>query len=331
MFIQSVIQRLATRIFVLLATAGIFVATASAQQPANFSAPPATAGTPAATGPATAISAGIPSYPDSTKGLESFVKQMLRLYKEGDQQQLTQYEDSLTLSNPDRWFKSVFGDDLGGRMTAISARTRADARAHTTDMLAAQIAAERTDIEAVRFDDSCNLRATATEYPFLLLRQKPEPLYDVRFLGGSSASVWAYFAYVDGGFRFIGDMEKKQLGVREASLPGSIPRIQLGSTVEQAKVLHREDPVYPELAQYMGLQGTVVLHAIIAKDGSVQDLYLDQGQCLLTQSAVNAVKKWRYSPTIVNGDPVEVDTTIAVVFGFRPEMQVPLHPHHTMR
>ena len=319
MFTQSAIQPLATRIFVLLAAASIFAATASAQQPANFSAPPATAGTPAAIGPATAVSAGIPSYPDSAKGLESFVKQMLRLYKEGDQQRLTQYEDSLTLSNPDRWFKSVFGDDLGGRMTAISARTRADAQVHITDMLSAQIAAERMYVEAVRFDDSCNLRATAIEYPFLLLRQKPEHLYDVRFLGKSSGSVWAYFAYVDGGFRFVGDMEKKQLGVLEASPPGSTPRIQLGSMVEQAKVIHREEPVYPELAQYMGLQGTVVLHAIIAKDGSVQNLYLDQGQCLLTQSAVNAVRKWRYSPTIVNGEPVEVETTIAVGFGLKPK------------
>jgi hypothetical protein len=187
---------------------------------------------------------------------------MARLCHEGDQQELTQYENSLTLPDPDRWFKSVFGDELGGRMTAISAPMRTDAEIHTSDLLAAQIAAERTDVEAVRFDDSCNLRATATEYPFLLLRQKPEHLYDVCFLGKSSASIWAYFAYINGGFRFIGDMEKKQLGVREPKpATGSPPRIQVGSTVEQAKVVHRERPVYPELAQHMGLQGTVVLHA----------------------------------------------------------------------
>ncbi|MGA9630514.1 MAG: energy transducer TonB [Candidatus Acidiferrales bacterium] len=317
----------------LLAAVFTLAVTVAAQQPSNSSAAPtAAAALPAPPGPLATISASIPPYPDTAKGLENLVKKMLRLYKEGDQQKLAQYENSLTLPDSDRWFKSVFGDDLGGRMTAISAPARADAEVHATEMLAAQIAAERMDIEAVRFDDSCNLRATSTEYPFLLLRQKPEPLYDVRFLGRSSASVWAYFAYVDGGFRFIGDMEKKQLGIREASSPaGSPPRIKLGSTVEQAKLIRREEPVYPELAQYKGLQGTVVLHAIIAKDGSVQNLYLDQGQCLLTQSAVNAIKKWRYSPTILNGEPVAVDTTIAVVFGFRPEMQGRLHPHHTMR
>jgi len=300
--IETGIQRLATRVFVLLGSACIFAGTAPAQQPASPSAPPTDAAT-------------LPSYPDSTKGLEKFVKEMLRLEKEGDLQELALYEKSLALPDPGGWFKSVFGDDLGRQMTAISAPMRADAENHTAAMLAAQIAEKRTDVEAIRFDDSCNLDATPVEYPFLLLRQKPEHLYDVRFLGNSSASVWAYFAYVDGGFRFIGNLKKRELGVREGRPPSvSTQRILLGGTVQQAKALYREQPEYPPSARELGIQGTVLLHAIVGKDGSVQDLYLNEGQCLLAQSAMKAVKKWRYSPTKLNGESVEVDTTITVVF-----------------
>lgn len=260
-------------------------------------------------------SASIPSYPDSAKGLQNLVKDMLKLEKEGDQQELALYEKSLELPNPDRWFKSVFGENLGARMTTVSATARMAAETGLPDILTTQLNEKRTDIEAVRFDDSCNPRATATEYPFLLLRQTPEHLYDVRFLGNSSASLWAYFAYVDGGFRFIGNVKKKELGINEVRPPDqSTGRIRVESRVSASKLVHQETPVYPPEARAQGIQGTVILHAVIAKDGSIRDLYLDEGQCQLTQSAMDAVKKWRYGPTTMNGDPVEVDTTIQVIY-----------------
>ena len=117
------------------------------------------------------------------------MKEMLKLEKEGNQQELALYEKSLALPDPDRWFKSVFGEDLGGRMNSISEPMRTNAETQTADLLATQLMEKRTDVEAVRFDDSCNPRATAIEYPFLLLRQTPEHLYDVRFLGTSAASL----------------------------------------------------------------------------------------------------------------------------------------------
>jgi protein TonB len=73
-------------------------------------------------------------------------------------------------------------------------------------------------------------------------------------------------------------------------------------------------PVYPPIAKTAHIAGTVVLHAVIAKDGSVEDLQYVSGPPLLMKSAMDAVKQWRYQPTQLNGDPVEVDTTISVVF-----------------
>jgi hypothetical protein len=84
------------------------------------------------------------------------------------------------------------------------------------------------DVQVVRFDDFCNGQATAVEYPFVLLRERPEPL--------------------------------------------------------------------------------------IAKGGSIKSLDLNEGQCWLAKSALEAVHQWRYQPSLVDGDPVEVETTINVMF-----------------
>jgi periplasmic protein TonB len=91
-------------------------------------------------------------------------------------------------------------------------------------------------------------------------------------------------------------------------------RVRVGGNVQAAKMVRQITPVYPQIAKTAHVQGTVVLHAIIAKDGSVQELTYVSGPALLMRSAMDAVRQWRYQPTLLNGDPVEVDTTISVVF-----------------
>jgi periplasmic protein TonB len=90
--------------------------------------------------------------------------------------------------------------------------------------------------------------------------------------------------------------------------------VRIGGNVMQAKAIDRVQPQYPAIARAAHVQGTVVLHAIIAKDGTVQQLQLMSGPPLLVNAAMDAVRQWRYSPTELNGEPVEVDTTIQVVF-----------------
>jgi protein TonB len=91
-------------------------------------------------------------------------------------------------------------------------------------------------------------------------------------------------------------------------------RIRQGGNVTAAMLVNRVQPVYPPLARQTRISGTVRLHAIIGKDGSVQQLEVIQGHPLLVQSALDAVRQWRYRPTLLNGEPVEVDTTIDVIF-----------------
>ena len=77
---------------------------------------------------------------------------------------------------------------------------------------------------------------------------------------------------------------------------------------------HRVEPVYPPVARQLQRKGRVELRAIISTDGSIQSLEVTSGDPLLIQSALTAVRAWRYRPTILNGKPVEVDSHITVIY-----------------
>jgi periplasmic protein TonB len=91
-------------------------------------------------------------------------------------------------------------------------------------------------------------------------------------------------------------------------------RITVGGNVQAAHLVNRVQPTYPPLARQTRISGTVKLHAIIGKNGAVEQLQVVSGHPLLVQSALDAVRQWRYQPTLLNGEPVEVDTEIDVIF-----------------
>jgi protein TonB len=84
--------------------------------------------------------------------------------------------------------------------------------------------------------------------------------------------------------------------------------------VQSAKLIRQPRPVYPPLARQARISGTVKFNAIIAKDGTIQNLQMVSGHPLLVQAATEAVRQWVYQPTLLNGEPVEVITTIDVNF-----------------
>jgi TonB family protein len=98
------------------------------------------------------------------------------------------------------------------------------------------------------------------------------------------------------------------------------PRVRLGGEVQAPKVVNKVQPTYPASAKEKGSQGTVVLHAIIGMNGSPLSLRVLNSDIDpdLARSAVEAVSKWRYSPTLLNGQPIEVDTTISVNYTLAP-------------
>jgi periplasmic protein TonB len=90
-------------------------------------------------------------------------------------------------------------------------------------------------------------------------------------------------------------------------------RLQVTS-LEPAMLTRRVEPAYPVLARQTGREGRVELHAIIATDGTIQSLEVLSGDPLFYNSALAAVREWRYRPTVLNGQAVEIDTRITVVY-----------------
>ena len=96
-------------------------------------------------------------------------------------------------------------------------------------------------------------------------------------------------------------------------IPSGQP-IKVGGNLQAANLVKRVTPVYPPLAKSSHIQGTVRFTALIAKDGTVQNLQLISGHPVLVQAAAEAVKRWVYRPTLLNGEPTEVITQIDVNF-----------------
>jgi protein TonB len=86
------------------------------------------------------------------------------------------------------------------------------------------------------------------------------------------------------------------------------------TNLDPAMLIRRVEPVYPALARQIHKEGRVELRAIIGTDGTIQSLQIVTGDPLFELSAKEAVQQWRYRPTILNGQPVEIDTYITVIY-----------------
>jgi periplasmic protein TonB len=91
-------------------------------------------------------------------------------------------------------------------------------------------------------------------------------------------------------------------------------RMRIASRVAEANLIHDVAPTYPPEAGRARIEGTVVLLAVIAKNGTVQDVRVESGLPVLAEAAIDAVKQWRYKPYLLNGEPIEVVSQITINF-----------------
>jgi len=114
--------------------------------------------------------------------------------------------------------------------------------------------------------------------------------------------------------------EKVQMIKEEEAPPpnmaagGVVGGVRVSQGVSQGLLIKKVQPAYPPLARQARIQGQVLLQAEISKDGAIQNLRLISGHPMLAPSAIEAVKQWRYKPYYLNGEPVEVETQITVIF-----------------
>jgi len=104
----------------------------------------------------------------------------------------------------------------------------------------------------------------------------------------------------------------------DPDLPRRVHRqpIKVGGNAQESKLIRRVEPVYPELAKRARVQGRVVLVVTVDEEGSVAEIKVTNGHPLLDEAAVTAVRQWKYSPTLLNGEPVPVIATVTVTFSF---------------
>jgi periplasmic protein TonB len=86
------------------------------------------------------------------------------------------------------------------------------------------------------------------------------------------------------------------------------------SHMMEGNLVYRIQPEYPALARQVRVQGTVVLRAVISREGAIENLQVLSGHPLLVKAAMEAVRQWRYRPYVLNGEPVEVETQVTVNF-----------------
>jgi protein TonB len=91
-------------------------------------------------------------------------------------------------------------------------------------------------------------------------------------------------------------------------------KLRVSSGVAQGLLVHQVDPVYPREARKEHIQGTVLLQVVIDRQGNVTELRVSKGEPILAEAAVSAVKQWKYRPYLLNGEPVEIATTVLINF-----------------
>jgi protein TonB len=120
----------------------------------------------------------------------------------------------------------------------------------------------------------------------------------------------------------VGGVPGGQVGGVMGSILSSAPppkvatpqKLRVSQGVADGLKIHDVQPQYPAMARVAHIQGDVILAAIISKSGVIENLHLVQGHPILAQAAMDAVKQWKYRPYLLNGEPVEVETTIKVTF-----------------
>jgi TonB family protein len=258
-----------------------------------------------------------PLYPDNQDGLVHLVKDLLKAHKSGaPPEEIKRLLQTLVLPDPKAWFSQVFGEDKYQPLVQAYAGNQAFVLQQLDGAIVDAVRDGYKEVRAKKYENSCDDSAGEFTFPLLMSRVKPVPLYELRMMGANEFRRISTFAYVDGAFRYVGTLNIPDQFARSQGL-NPVPRVQLKGEVQAAKNLKKVVPAYPDVALREHLEGTVRFHAIIGRDGSVQQVRVVRGYCSLAEAALPAVRQWRYTPTLFNGEPVEVDTTIDVIFALR--------------
>jgi TonB family protein len=253
-------------------------------------------------------------YPKSAEGLKSQLEDLFAAVKGGDSARSAAYLENFAIPNHQEWFLKTFGPLEGGRLETKSTQlqpTVLEALQKRVDE-AVKSARTQTEVSVIEKPDDTKMRLPQEVIKSMT---QPNAIYtalDRKDADDKSSYSLGDFVYVDGAFRVL------DWRVMQALSTAPRLRVMIGGNVQKAKLINKVDPVYPDEARDKGIEGTVVLNVVLGTEGNVVRIAVMSGHPLLVQAATDAVRQWRYQPTLLNGEAVEVDTQINVIFSLRP-------------
>jgi TonB family protein len=261
-------------------------------------------------------------YKDSDSDLKRLILDTLKAGKDKNNAKFNELVSSMRLSNAQAWFATTFGEKFGAYYSRGYSRWEAGAPDDFGALVSRLANLGYSHADVVRLADPCDPIANENEYPLLRSRQSPQPLLSVRLRNGNIVRTLQYFAYVDGSFRFVGnlDVPENMYPLMADAIDGkdffdsAVSKPNISAELLTPHLLNRVTPIYPPEARARGVTGTVWINAIIGKDGSVKETEVVKGKCILAGAALVAVRQWRFTPPMVNGIPTEVTTVFRVNF-----------------
>ncbi len=255
-----------------------------------------------------------PAFPDSTDGFKAQLDEVLKAYQNDDSKSVAELLGGFFLPQPDVWMERQFGKDRALSFVGDYGRAETNFGTHFRSMLESYGKLPAVEVEAAPVDPP--------ELPMGIFAEGELPVpstpihietFRIRLAVHEQgpAPLMYCFVYEGGAFRLLGGGHPFWI---ETPLKMHVEH----GVFQTGKLLHMESPEYPLGARAEGVEGVVILHAIIGTDGKVRDLSLISGNRVFVKSAISAVRRWRYRPTTLNGIPIEVDTSISVIFSLHP-------------
>jgi TonB family protein len=251
-----------------------------------------------------AANASPAAYPVSPDGLKLLIRDVFTAMKSMDDQKVSSYFSSMTFPEHTAWFTKTFGPTEGARMDAKYADLLPGMPENLKRIFEYAGKDDRTSPEVSVVEKSGPASGLGRAVVDAMLA--PIPLY---IASGSNpkqqfgAAIGDFF-YVDGAFRFMPTQ------VLQALSTAPPLRVRIGGNTQETKLVHKVDPIYPATKT----QGSVLLHVVLAANGRVSEITVVNGDPVLAKAAMDAVRQWRYQPTTLDSQPVEVDTIIRIEF-----------------
>lgn len=237
------------------------------------------------------------AYPDNSEGLRQLLNRMLSVAKREDPSELHSMIRETEIPNYRSWFASNFGQEKAEKNWTKPYEQGLAKREEEFQELFNRLAHMDGEFEVEKID-------TANRFDLFNGPLDGYTAYWKKPLGptGEERRNIGDFFFVDGKFRLM------------SALDISAFREPIKHSVIPAKLVRRVLPIYPAEARDKKIEGTVKLQVTVQKDGSVTVQNVVQGDILLSQAAIDAVRQWRFEPWQFDGQPVEMQQTIELVF-----------------